>query len=397
MKNRKTNYTFLLPLIAVVFAFSFQGCKDDFEPEESFIKVYDDQALQNNYFPLSMHRTSDNGYLFLSAKNGSGVHILKADAAGEMSWEYDLPSNFVNAVPNIIERNGSLHFVCMDAVGLFTYIMQVDEAAQSASAIQTFPTIPYPLYVYDSGNSIYLQTYERESYKTGVYALNDALDQIVDSGLVDIQVDVEAEIVDHINYTGKRFPFFVSKTPEDDYVVINGFNNYSFSGVFLDANLDVAGVYNGAAFDGGLSAMLPLGGNQFSIARFSYDDMYINPAATLSPSAVDIAESIPADWNAELDADSPILIKQMDVKGINYSVYLATTKSNQLVLSFYATGSSEVAANKYIGQSIPLKACDFMKTEDGGMMILTQATVMSSFNRVATIKLSKEELEGLFE
>lgn len=397
MKHRKTNYTFLLPLIALVFAFSFQGCKDDFEPEESFIKVYDDQVLQNNYFPLSMHRTSDNGYLFLSAKNGSGIHILKADALGEMSWEYDLPSNFVNAVPNIIERNGSLHFVCMDAVGLFTYVMQVDEAAQSASAIQTFPTIPYPLYVYDSGNSIYLQTYERESYKTGVYALNDALDQIVDSGLVDIQVDVEAEIVDHINYTGKRFPFFVSKTPEDDYVVINGFNNYSFSGVFLDANLDVAGVYSGAAFDGGLSAMLPLGGNQFSLARFSYDDIYINPAADLSPSAVDIAESIPADWNAELDADSPILIKQMDVKGTNYSVYLATTKSNQLVLSFYAAGSSEVVANKYIGQSIPLKASDFMKTEDGGMMILTQATVMSSFNRVATIKLSKEELEGLFE
>ncbi len=384
--------------MVVFFAFSLQGCKDDdFEPEESFIKVYDDQDMQSNYFPLSMHPTSDNGYLFLSAKNGSGIHLLKSDALGEVMWEYDMPSNYVNAVPNIIERNGNLYFVCMDAVGLFTYIMQVDETAQSASPSQTFPTIPYPLYVYDNGNSIYLQTYERESFKTGVYSLNSTMDQIIDSGLVDVQVDVEVEIVDHINFTGKRFPFFVSKTPEDDYVVINGFNNYSFSGVFLDANLDVAGVYNGAALDGGLSAMLPLGGNEFSIARFSYSDVYLNPSASLSPTAIDIAESIPAEWNSELDADSPILIKQMEIKGTNYSVYLATTKSNQLVLSFYAAGSSEVVANKYIGQSIPLKASDFMKTEDQGMMILTQATVMSSFNRIATIKLSKEELEALLE
>ncbi len=392
----KTN-NFLLSTLMLLLTVSFQGCKDDFEPEESFIKVYDDTDLQNNYFPLSMRRTSDNGYLMLSAKNGSKIHLLKADALGEVVWEYDLPANYVNAVPNIIERNGSLHFVCMDAVGLFTYIMQVDESAQNAAPLQTFPTIPYPLYVYDAGNGIYLQTYERESFKTGVYALNETMDQILDSGLIDVQVDVEAEIVDHINYTGKRFPFFVSKTPEDDYVVINGFNNYSFSGVFLNTNLDVTGVYNGAAFDGGLSAMLPLGGNQFSIARFSYADSYVNPSATLSPTAIDIAESIPADWNSELDTESPILIKPLEVNGTNYVTYLATTKSNQLVLNFYTSGSAELVGSKYLGQSIPLKACDFIQTEDGGMMILTQATIMSSFNRVATIKLSQEELKGLLE
>jgi hypothetical protein len=200
-----------------------------------------------------------------------------------------------------------------------------------------------------------------------------------------------------LNYTGKRFPFFVSVTPEEDYVVLNGFNNYSFSAVFLDANLDFSGVYNGAAFDGGLNAILPLGGDQFSLARFSFNDLYINPNATLSPTAIEIAEAIPTEWKSELDVDSPVLIKSVSINNSDYAVYLATTKSNQLQLNFYKEGTDELAGSKYLGESVPLKACDFSGTDDGGMMILTQATVMSSFNRIATIKLSKEELESLVE
>lgn len=381
--------------MVLTIAFLLNGCNKDFKPEESFIKVYHDQNSQNNYFPLSLFQTSDNGHIILSAKNGSKIHLMKADAQGELIWEYDLPDNYVNAIPNIIERNGNLHFICMDAVGLFTYVMQVDEAAQNASPVQSFPTLLYPLYVFDNGTSIYVQNYERTDFKTGIYHLNGMMDQIIDSALIDIQLDVETEIVEHINYTGRRFPFFVSITPENDYIVINGFNNYSFSGVFLNANLNVSGVYNGAAFDGGLSALLPLGGNQFSIARFSYDNGYINPNVALSPTAIDITESIPADWNSEIDTEYPILIKRLVVNGTNYITYLATTKSNQLVLHFYTEGGSELVGTKYLGQSVPLKACDFINTEDGGVMILAQATIMSSFNRVASIKLSNRELEDL--
>src|SRR5690554_7225487 len=71
---------------------------------------------------MSMKRISDDGYLILCAYNGWNIHIMKTDKTGEFLWKHDLPSNYVNAVPNLIERNGALYFVCMDAVGLFTYI-----------------------------------------------------------------------------------------------------------------------------------------------------------------------------------------------------------------------------------------------------------------------------------
>src|SRR5690606_34554519 len=114
-----------------------------------------------------------------------------------------------------------------------------------------------------------------------------------------------------------------------------------------------------------------------------------------SPTAIDIAETIPAQGKAELDPQSPVLIQQISIGGSSYVVYLASTKSNQLLLSFYRKGSSELKGIKYLGQSVPLKACDFIKTSEEGLMLLSQVTVMGSFNRIATIKLSKEELEEM--
>jgi hypothetical protein len=385
-------------LFLVAFGLLSTGCKKkEYKPEESFIKVYNDDDGSRNYFPLSMQQTSDEGYLILSAYNGWNIHLLKTDKEGDMLWEYDLPSKYINAVPTLMKRNTGLYFVCMDAVGLHTYVMQVDETSRSAVEFQEFQQLKYPLYVADNSSVVYIQNYERSSYKTGITKLNAAMDQIEEFGSVNIFTDVEDKIVDHLSYTGKRFPFHVSVTPENDYVVMSGFNNYSFSTVFLDSDLDFSGVYNGAAFDGGLNSILPLGGNKFALARFSFSNLYYNPSATLSPTAIDIAESIQAEGKAELDAESPVLIKNIAIEGTEYTTYLATTKSNQLLLNFYQKGSNVLKGTKYLGQSAPLKACDFAKTTDEGLMIAARVTLMSSFNRIATIKLSKEELAAIVE
>jgi len=398
MKNTRFCYTIPCKMILlVVLGLFFSSCKDKYKPEESFIKIYDDKDGNKNYVPLSMKRTSDDGYLILSAYNGWNIHIMKTDKTGEFLWKHDLPSNYVNAVPNLIERNGALYFVCMDAVGLFTYIMKVDEGAEQATDVQEFTQIQYPLYVHDNQDAVYIQNYNRATYETGIIELDAEMTQIQNFGSVQIYTDVEDKIVHHINYTGKRFPFSVSVTPENNNVLLTGFNNYSFSTVFMSANLNATGVYNGAGFDGGLNAVMPLGGNQYALARFSFSNLYFNPNASLSPTTIDIAESIPAQGKSELDPQKPVLIKSLLINGENYTVYLATTKSNQLQLSFYPQGSDEPKALKYIGQSVPLSAADFSLTEDEGLIILTQTTVLGSFNRIATIKLSKEELETIVD
>lgn len=383
----------LLLLLAISFVFT--GCKDKYKPEESFIKVYDDKDGDRSYFPLGIQETNDGGYLILSAYNGWNIHLLKTTKEGDFLWEYDLPSQYVNAVPNLIQRNGNIYFICMDEIGLFTYVMRVDENGKQATLYKEFQEIKYPTYVFDDENTVYIQNYERSSYEMGIFQLNSQINQIQKYGGVQIFMDVEDKIVNHMSYTGKRFPFFVNITPAKNYIVMSGFNNYSFSTIFLDANLEFTGVYSGAAFDGSLNAILPLGGSQFALARYSFTNLYFNPNATLDPTTIDIAETIQAEGKTELDAESPILIKEITIDNLNYVTYLSSTKSNQLLLEFYEKGSSHVKASKYLGQNVPLKASDFLNTADGGLMILTQVTVMGSFNRIATIKLSKEELEEM--
>ncbi len=376
------------------FSVFLSACKKDSKPEDSFIKIYDDQNGNKHFYPLSMV-ASGEGYLVLSAYDGWRIHLMKIDKEGEFEWNYELPANYVNAVPNLIQRNGQNYLVCMDAVGLFAYVLKIDESNHSISEVSNFPNVLYPTYAYNSGQDVYIQNYDRLSYETGIHRLTSDLTGISQSGSVNIFTDVEERIVNHVSYTGNRIPFFVSSTPDQNYIVMNGFYNYSFSLIFLNPDLSFAGVYNGAGFNGGLAALSPSGGSQFSLARFSYDNLYYNASASLTPTTIDIAESIPAQGQSELDAKKPVLIKDVSINGSQYKTFLSSTRSNQILLSLYSGGS--LVGKKYLGKNNPYTVCDFIQTEDKGLNILIQAKIMGSFDRIGLIKLSKEQVEAIVD
>ncbi|TSJ42466.1 hypothetical protein [Fluviicola chungangensis] len=383
-------------LIFLGLGMSFSGCKKAKEEEIPFIKIYDDQDGNKHFHPLSISPSASNdGYIVMSAYDSWRIHLMKVDNTGEFVWNYELPANYVNAVPNLITSNGENYLVCMDAVGLFTYVLKIDENNHSTTEVATFTDVLYPTYVYNSGQYIYLQNYNRLSMQTGLHKLTADLSTITQSADLDIFTDVEDRIVEHITFSGKRMPFFVSSTPEQNYIVMNGFYNYSFSLVFLDQNLNFAGVYNGAGFNGGLAAISPSGGNQFSLARFSYDNLYYNAQASLTPTTVDITESISAQGQSELDAQKPVLIKDISINSVAYKAFLSSTRSNQLLLSIYDKSSGTLAGKKYLGKNIPITACDFLQTENGELNILVQAKIMGSFDRIAIMKLSKEQMEAI--
>jgi hypothetical protein len=390
------NYIHKLLFIGIIILLA--GCKkDDFKPEENYIKIYNDSEGNKNYVPLSIQQTGDQGYLMLSAYDGWNIHIMKTDKNGEFVWKASVPSNYVNAASNLIRHNGYLYFVCMDKVGLFTYLVQVDEHSGALNEIQKFTGILYPTAAYSDGNSIYIQSYNRLSYETGIHKLNTALTGVALSGKVNIFTDVESKIVSHINYSGKRMPFFISSSPENDYVIMSGFYNYSFSLIFMNANLQFTGVYNGANFNGSVNAILPHGGSAFSVARYSYDNLYFNPNTTLNPTSIDIAESISAQGFSELNPEKPVIIRKVKADNKEYVALVASTRSNQILISFFDPSSGALKGKKYVGKNIPYTACDISATIDGGLMLLVQAKIMGSYNRIATIKLSDEQLAELAE
>ena len=378
--------------------FNGTGCKKESKPEDNFIKVYDDANGNKHFHPLSITTSeSGDGYIVVSAFDSWRIQIMKIDNAGEFQWNYELPSNYVNAVPNLLKINGQNYLVCMDAIGLFTYVLKIDEASQNITQVSSFSDVLYPTYAYNSGQHIYIQNYDRMSFETGIHELSGDLSSITQSGSVNIFTDVEERIVNHITYNNNRIPFFISTTQNQNYIVMNGFYNYSFSMIFLNPDLSFAGVYNGQGFNSGASAISPISGNQFSIARFSYDNLYFNPNVSLSPTTIDITSSISAQGQSELDPGRSVLIKDLVIGGTSYKAYLSSTRSNQLLLSIYETSGGTLVGKKYLGKNIPITASDFIQTEDEGLNILVQAKIMGSIDRIALMKLSKEQLETIID
>lgn len=379
-------------LFTGLFLFSVTtSCKDKFKPEDQFIKIYDDANGNTSYKPLAIEQTQDNGYIILTNINSWNIGILKIDKTGELEWKYLLPSKYVNALPTFIRQGNALYFTCMDEIGLFTYIMRIDEAQHSVSEHQQFNYILYPTAAYAKDQQIFIQNYQRYSYETGIYQINTSLTDTLRSRSLQIMTDVEEKIVDHITHQ-KRLPFSVHVTPEADNIVMSGFYNYSFSLVFLDNNLNFKGVYNGPGFNGGIKALLPLGSSQYSVARYSYDYLYFATRTELVPTAIDIIDNIPGEGFAEIDPSKPVLIRPAQINNKKYSLLIGTTRSNNILIQYMSPLSQRKEGSKYIGKNTPYTICDAIVTPDNGLLLLIQIKVMGIYNKVAIVKLTENDL-----
>jgi hypothetical protein len=360
-----------------------------------FVKIYDDQNGNRSFTPLSIIKSSqDYGYIVLSVFDGWRIQLMKIDKDGVFSWNFELPDSYVNAVPSLVNINGQLYLVCMDPIELNTRILRIDETNQTVVPVSTLEEVSYPVHAYYNGNNLYLMSCPLSSQMMGIHEVSTALDTVIRVGALGIGMNVDEQLLKHVMHTGKQWPFFIKSTPEKDRFVVNGFYNYSFSTVFLDNSLQFTGVYNGAALDGGINQLEPLGSNEYGISRVSGDYVFFNPKLTLNPNAVAMATSLEAQGDAELNHEMPVLIKELTIKGTKYRAFLASTRSNQLSLKLYDETGKKIAGT-YISKNIPIKASDMIQTPYGELLILTQVRVMGSYNRIGTIKLSKPNLESL--
>lgn len=159
---------FIYCMLFLGIGLSFSSCKKKSKPEDAFIKIYDDQNGNKQFHPLSITTSANNdGYIILSAYDGWRIHLMKIDHTGEFVWNYEVPGNYVNAVPNLIKSNGHNYLVCMDAVGLFTYVLKIDENSHTTTEVSSFTDVLYPTYAYHSGTAVYIQNYNRLSMQTG--------------------------------------------------------------------------------------------------------------------------------------------------------------------------------------------------------------------------------------
>ena len=383
-------------LLAILF-----GCGEETNPDvekNTFTSIFDNKQFSERFSPIDFQQTEDGGYLILAERklpdsNFSGIYLLRADASGDFVKDLTVEDPCVNAVGDLMQVDGDYYFFAMDRLTLEGRLVKVNAEADSA-VITPIVGINYPAAASSDGNDFLLLSYNHVD-KTSVITQHNTKGDITkgpESFTIGAGDDVEEPIIRHFIRTGRRFPFQVGKVSDDLYF-FNGFQNYTFSLVFTDFNEDdPSGVVQGQQDDGGFSAVLPLGGNEFSAARFNFGDNYFLPRVTLETTGLSLGAYLGGSTLPELVADAPVKILRASRGSQNIIIYASDTRSKQIGLFFYDLATGDFMSSRHLGFSNPFEIAAIIRTKDEGLAICGTTYLAGRFPRICLFKLSSAEL-----
>lgn len=386
-------------LATIAFTMSCDIGDNVISNDESFLRIYDDSQFDGSYIPLDIQQTEDEGYLILAGKrieesNFIGIQVLKLDNEGGFEGITSLETEYVHPINNFLKTDDGYFFFCMHAISLQAHIIAVEEDGSVRSSTPV-PNTYYPLAagMADNGKFI-LQSYDNVEKRSVVAIVGpDGSVGAKQAFGIGAGEDVEKPIMEHFTRTGRQLPFRAGKA-SNGLFYFNGFYNYTFSLLFTDLNSGSPnGVVQGQQDDGGMSAVLPLGGGKFAASWFNFGDNYLLPYADIGTQGISSTVDLGGLSMPELAPDAKVIIKELVVNGAATVLYATNTKSGQILLLAYDALSGALRGTRYLGFSNPYEIAGFVQTKDEGIAVAALTYVAGRFPRVCLIKLSKEELE----
>ena len=371
---------------------AFYGCKKDLPKgmEPGYFKIYDDQNAGNSYRMLDMQETADGGTLILSELNHTRIHLTRVDKNGEYLTSAEITGGSKNPLPTLLHINDTYYVGCMDEVGLFTRFIKIDPGSCQPESVVEFPDLLYPLaFSVAEGSSVLLLTYDRYGYKSQLSKVSPD-GQVLWTVEANVFQDTEALIVNQLNGTGKRYPFFTLGW--NGKYIANCFNNYSFSFLVFNAGSNAPdAIYNGSNFSSGVSAMYVLPDGSTALSRFSFGRSYLIPAFVPASGAVDLTDNMGGILVEEAESDSEFEFGTVTIDGTPYFCYAHNTENGRVAVGFLSGGP--LKAKKYFGSSHnTFKIGSFRATKDNGLLVAGSFWVAGAFPRPALFKLNEKEL-----
>lgn len=392
MKLYRLTYIFIFFLL-----WSCDISKNNIEPTASFVKIYDDNRFEEEYYPLDVIQTADDGFLILSEKKDdqslfTSVYVLKTDALGNVLTQTEMASPYSNPVNGWSKIGDIYYFVCMDANNLAGNLVAVDEAGTVADPV-LIGGITYPLVAEQDDTNLVVLSFDNSNGESVISVVNTT-GQVVQQASYNIGsgVDVEKPIIDHLTGNGDKLPFAVGKTSGGLYY-FNGFYNYTFSLVFTNFGNDPTGVCQGQLSLGGISAVASLGGDAFGVARFNFGENYLNPGAIISTTS--ITSSTDLGGNIFPEIESGAVVKLMNMEQEAKWLYATNTVSKQVVLYGFDQATNNILGTEYLGTSTPYSFASFTLTKDGGIAVLAKTALEGRFQRIVLFKRDAAYLNGL--
>ncbi len=392
-----TNLRYLVFGMGIILGLSSCGSdNDEVAPGTSFTRTYDDPTFSSEYDPLDVLPTTDGGYLMLAATESWKLYLVKTNEDGQVTWHTEVDEAYVNPLAHLLVVNDSIHLVCMNEVTLATTFLRVNLGDQSVKPVATLEAIQYPLSVsQNTDGTLLVLGYNRENKSSTLHKLSNSF--TVDWGAeYAVEEDVEEDIIDHLGRTGRQLPFFTGATTDGSTYYFNGFSNYTLSMNFVDPGSgELTGTLNGFRKEGYVSAAHHLTGNQFALARSTFQMSTLLPSTELSYQSIANSGDLVANDFPEIAPDSRLIIKTIQLQGKAVIVYGAHTKTQQLVLYFYDQETGTLLANYRLGITDPYQMGNFTFTEDGGMVVLAETFLIGRFSRLCLFKLSADEVNQI--
>ncbi len=366
------------------------GDEEDYIPENSFIKIYNDESFSSSYEPMDIVQAGNAGYFILSAYDSWSTYILRVDEQGDFLWDYRLDDNYVNPIRGLYFIDSAFYFFCMDDLSLGTYLMKATDQSQTAVAERNLGYIIYPLASSKTDDGFLIESYNRESYSTRLTKLNNDFSEVWHEEY-SVEQDVEEFIIRHLTRIGDRLPFFTGQAGNKYF--FNGYYNYSMSLLFINASDgSQTGVINGFRSESAISSAKYINGNSFALSRFDHGENFILPKIELNTTDIGISSDLTGNEHPEMTPDAFVYSEILDVNGKEIIMFATSTKGGQILLYAYDAIDGSLTGTHHLGNINPYSAIDFVKTADGGLAVLGSTNVNGRFSRIVLIKLSDKQL-----
>lgn len=382
---------FLVPLILI-------GCLEEssmVKDEKAFTKIYDHNDFGARFKPIDLQETSDGGYLILAERNLSsgqfaGIYLLRADRLGNFVADVEVET-LVNPVGDLMKIGADYYFFAMDPFTVQAYLVRT---VPDLTDITFTPIsgITYPAAASADNTNLILVSYNSVTLQTVISVVNTS-GSVSSSKAFSIGAGegVEEPVINHFLRTGRQFPFFAGKAGSLYY--FNGFYNYTFSLVFTNLVQDEPqGVVQGNQDDGGLSALIPLTGNNFAAARFNYGDNYILPRINLSVSGISSATDLGGYSFPEIPDDAAVRILRGTFNNTPVIIFGSDTRSGQVGLYVYDESTGSLLMTRYEGFVNPFKIAALKQSSTGDLLVCGTTYVAGRFARIFLTKIPRQEL-----
>lgn len=401
MINRMlTKYLYSLLVFAGATLLS---CSEDSNPSQeadAFTSVFDDIRFNAAYTPIDLQQTPDGGYLILAKlkTDSSGtpgntvICLLKADEFGNYVRHTELADSLEAPVNRLIMLDNKYYFFCMDFDSKETRLVEATADIEPVTSHAVSGQF-YPAAAALAGTHFVIVGYNNENLETTLTEVSTTGATIRSKGYsIGVGEGVETPVLAHYLGTSRQLPFEVGQVPGGTYF-FNGFYNYTFSLVFTNFGDDPTGVYQGQYDGGGISAIVPLGGNSFATALFNYGNNSLVPRVSLETNTIKTTEKDLHGYAfPELVPNTNVRILRTTINEKPVVVFGSDTKSKQIGLYFYDEASGTLLGSRYLGFSNPFEIGNLIATEDGGLAVCGTTYLAGRFSRICLFKLSKEEL-----